>query len=76
VSLVLSMNSDFDRADQNLSKSCSLIRCQTSVRLALITALATTEVEVGMVDVADIAYVMMIWQLADTDDSIALLSVP
>jgi hypothetical protein len=41
-------NSLFSSADQNLLKSWSLIRCQTSLKGASMTADSLTEVEVGM----------------------------
>jgi hypothetical protein len=41
-------NSLFSSADQNLLKSWSLIRCQTSLKGASMTADSLTKVEVGM----------------------------
>jgi hypothetical protein len=41
-------NSLLSSADQNLLKSWSLIRCQTSLKGASMTADSLTEVEVGM----------------------------
>ncbi len=38
----------FDSLDQNWWKSCSLIKCQTSVREAGITEVSVMDVEVGI----------------------------
>lgn len=44
--------SDLDRADQKALKSCSLMKCHTLERGALMTTLSRTDVDVGMLALA------------------------